>query len=341
MRENDLVRPDKTFNVTVQYDLLRAIAQGGMGCVYEALQKGSDGFQKRVAIKIIRQEYSDIPQFRNNFIGEARLVADLIHSNIVQTYHLGYINKQYYMVMEYVHGVNLEQFMLQHLALGREIPCDLAAFIISRLSRALAYAHVHKDWDDKPLGIVHRDVSPKNIMLSYGGDVKLTDFGIAKAFNLMYSKEGEVIAGRSDYLSPEQAQRLVTDLRADIFSCGVVLAEMILGYNPFLGNDAETSRRNICRMPLPHFTKLREDMTEGLQDILVKCLERDRDLRYQTAHSLMVDIEESLYSKGYGVTNEKLATYMDDLYKDGPAYEDDLTELPATLTEFRGNVDSL
>ena len=122
-----------------------------MGCVYEALQEGSDGFKKRVAIKIIRQEYSNLPQFRKNFIGEARLVADLIHSNIVQTYHLGYANKEYYMVMEYVHGVNLEQFMLQHKALGWDIPCELAAFVVSRLSRALAYAHIHRDWDNKRL----------------------------------------------------------------------------------------------------------------------------------------------------------------------------------------------
>jgi serine/threonine protein kinase len=302
-----------------------------MGCVYEALQEGSDGFKKRVAIKIIRQEYSNLPQFRKNFIGEARLVADLIHSNIVQTYHLGYANKQYYMVMEYVHGVNLEQFMLQHRALGWDIPCELAAFVVSRLSRALAYAHNHKDWNNKRLGIVHRDVSPKNIMLSYGGDVKLTDFGIAKAFNLMYSKEGEIIAGRSDYLSPEQARLEVTDPRADIFSCGVVMAEMILGHNPFLGSSPEESRDNICEMPLPNFSKLRPGLEISLQKILNETLQRDRKLRYQTANELMLEIEKVLYSKGYGPTNEKLASYMRRLYKDGQAYEDDLSQLPVSF----------
>lgn len=335
MHENDLVRPIRTFIDTNHYELLRAIAQGGMGCVYEALQKGSDGFQKRVAIKIIRQEYSNIPQFRKNFIGEARLVADLIHSNIVQTYHLGYAHKQYYMVMEYVHGFNLEQFLLQHRALGRSIPCELAAFIVSRISRALACAHVHRDLNGKPLGIVHRDVSPKNIMISYSGDVKLTDFGIAKAFNLMYSREGEVIAGRSDYLSPEQAQMLVTDLRADIFSCGVVMAELILGYNAFLGDSPEGSRENICRMPLPAFTEIRQDLTDNLHEIIKKCLQRDRDMRYQTAHALMLDIEETLYSKGYGLTNEKLAAYLADLYRDGQAYEDDLSQLPVTFDDLQ------
>ncbi len=325
------MRPVKIFSDSILYELLRPIAQGGMGCVYEALQEGSDGFKKRVAIKIIRQEYSNLPQFRKNFIGEARLVADLIHSNIVQTYHLGYANKQYYMVMEYVHGVNLEQFMLQHRALGWDIPCELAAFVVSRLSRALAYAHIHRDWDNKRLGIVHRDVSPKNIMLSYGGDVKLTDFGIAKAFNLMYSKEGEIIAGRSDYLSPEQARLEVTDPRADIFSCGVVMAEMILGFNPFLGNTPEESMNNICEMPLPNFSNLRPGLENSLQKILTETLHRDRKLRYQTANELMLEIEKVLYSKGYGPTNEKLASYMRRLYKDGQAYEDDLSQLPVSF----------
>lgn len=302
-----------------------------MGCVYEAMQEGSDGFKKRVAIKIIRQEYSNLPQFRKNFIGEARLVADLIHSNIVQTYHLGYSNQQYYMVMEYVHGINLEQFILQHRALEEEVPCDIAAFLVSRISRALAYAHIHKDWDNKPLGIVHRDVSPKNVMLSYGGDVKLTDFGIAKAFNLMYSKEGEIIAGRSDYLSPEQAKMEVTDARADIFSCGVLLAEFMLGYNPFLGDSPESSRENICSMPMPDFKAERPDLTTPLLDVLGKALQRDREDRYQRAAELMIELERVLYSKGYGPTNEKLASYLRYIYRSGQAYEDDISELPVSI----------
>ena len=325
------MRPVKTFSDGITYELLRPIAQGGMGCVYEAVQQGSDAFRKRVAIKLIRQEYSSLPQFRSNFIGEARLVADLIHANIVQTYHLGFANRQYYMVMEYVHGVNLEQFILQHRALDRQIPWELAAFVVSRLARALAYAHIHKDWDGRPLDIVHRDVSPRNIMVAYAGDVKLTDFGIAKAFNLMYSKEGEMIAGRSDYLSPEQARLEVTDARADLFSCGVVLAEMLLGHNAFHGDSAEHSRRNICGMPLPAFAQLRADAHPGLLDILGRALQRDRNQRYQKAVDLLVDLEKVLYSRGYGPTNEKLAAYLRTLYRDGQAYDDDLADMPASI----------
>ncbi len=329
--ENDGVRPVKIFADSLSYELLRPIAQGGMGSVYEALQHGCDGFRKRVAVKFIRQEYSALPLFRQNFLGEAMLVADLIHANIVQTYHLGYVHKQYYMVMEYVHGVNLEQFFLQHRALGRAVPWELAGFIVSRIARALACAHAHCDAEGKNLGIVHRDVSPRNIMLSYAGDVKLTDFGIAKAFNLMYSTEGQIIAGRSDYLSPEQARLEVTDARADLFSCGVVLAELLLGRNPFLGPTPEASRQNICGMPLPDFGRLRPDMAEGLVAILHRALERPRERRYQHAEALMTDLEHVLYSRGYGPTHEKLAAYLRELYRGGQAYEDDLAELPVSV----------
>lgn len=325
------MRPVRHFSDSVSYRLLRPVAQGGMGCVYEALQEGADAFRKRVALKIIRQEYSSQPLFQKNFIGEAKLVADLIHANIVQTYHLGQAHGQYFMVMEYVHGVNLEQFLLQHRALKAAIPWNLAAFLISRVARALAHAHQQKAPSGESLGIVHRDVSPKNIMLSHSGDVKLTDFGIAKAFNLMYCKEGEIIAGRSDYLSPEQARLEVTDARADIFSCGVLLAEMLLGHNPFLGSSPESSRANICSMSLPDFASVLPPQGMDLIPVLKRALQRDRASRYQDAESLMTDLEKLLYRDGYGPTNEKLGLYMKHLYHDGPAYKEDLRDLPASV----------
>ena len=188
-----------------------------MGLVYEAVQSGVGGFRKVVAIKLIREEYSAIEEFKNNFIGEAKLVADLIHTNIVQTYHLGKVNEQYFMTMEFVTGWNLEEFLDRHIETEQYVPADLAVFIVSRICRGLGYAHRKKDEHGRLLGIVHRDVNPKNIMIAKEGDVKLTDFGIAKALDLMYNKEGEVIAGKDEYLSPEQARCEITDHRADLF----------------------------------------------------------------------------------------------------------------------------
>ncbi len=297
----------------VPYQMVRKIADGGMGLVYEARQKGAGGFSKSVAIKIIREEYSAIAEFQKNFIGEARLVADLIHTNIVQTYHLGQANNQYFMVMEYVDGVSLEQFLEKHRAINQPIPVELAVFIISRVARGLAYAHQKCDDQGRLLGIVHRDIGPKNIMLAWEGDVKLTDFGIAKALDLMYNEEGKVIAGKDEYLSPEQASYAVTDGRADLFALGIVLTELLLLKNIFRAPDRLDSRRNILTMPIPRFGDLRVEVDEKLEALIQRLLKRDRDKRFQTSHEVLTELELYLYSDGYGPTNEKLGVYLREL----------------------------
>lgn len=297
----------------LHYELTRKIAEGGMGLVYEALQRGAGNFKKVVAVKLIREEYSALEEFQKNFIGEARLVADLIHTNIVQTYHLGQIGGQYFMVMEYVNGVNLEQVIEKHRAKQVAIPIDIGVFIVSRIARGLAYAHEKCDKDGRHLNIVHRDIGPKNIMLAYEGDVKLTDFGIAKALDLMYNEEGKVIAGKDEYLSPEQASYAVTDARADIFGLGIVLTELLLGKNIFRAVDRLESRRNILSMPIPNFGTLRPEIDVKLEAIIQKTLQRDRDKRYQSAYQMLNDLELYLYSDRYGPTNEKLGIYLKQL----------------------------
>ncbi len=298
----------------IHYEMVRKVAEGGMGVVYEAEQLGAGRFRKVVAVKLIREEYSAIEEFQRNFIGEARLVADLIHTNIVQTYHLGQVGGQYFMVMEFVRGVNLEQFIEKHRALGRPVPIDLAAFIVSRIARGLTYAHQKRDRDGRHLNIVHRDIGPKNILMAYEGDVKLTDFGIAKALDLMYNEEGKVIAGKDEYLSPEQASYAVTDARADLFPLGIVLTELLLGRNVFRSADRAQSRRNILTMPIPRFSALRPDIDPKLDTIIQKALRRDRDERYQTAFEILNDLELYLYSDRYGPTNEKLGVYLKELF---------------------------
>ncbi len=298
----------------LHYELVRKIAEGGMGVVFEALQYGAGNFRKVVAIKLIREEYSSIPEFQKNFIGEARLVADLIHTNIVQTYHLGLVGGQHYMVMEFVSGVNLEQFLDRHHQLRRPVPVDFAVFIASRVARGLTYAHQKTDRAGHPLNIVHRDVNPKNVMLAYEGDVKLTDFGIAKALNLMYNEEGKVIPGKDEYCSPEQASYAITDARADLFSLGVVLSELLLGRNVFRADDRLQSRKNILSMPIPRFGDLRKEIDAKLETILRKALERNREKRYQAAFDLLTDLELYLYSDRYGPTNEKLGVYLRELF---------------------------
>ncbi len=298
----------------LHYEMTRKIAEGGMGLVYEAVQLGAGNFRKVVAVKVIREEYSAIEEFQNNFIGEARLVADLIHTNIVQTYHLGQVGGQYFMVMEFVKGVNLEQFIERHRQLGKAIPTDLAAFIVSRVARGLTYAHTKCDRDGRHLNIVHRDIGPKNVMVAQEGDVKLTDFGIAKALDLMYNEEGKVIAGKDEYLSPEQATYAITDARADLFPLGIVLTELLLGKNIFRSHDRSQSRRNILTMPIPQFSTLRADIDPKLESIIQRSLERDREKRYQSGYEMLTALELYLYSDGYGPTNEKLGVYIKELF---------------------------
>ncbi|HRI83120.1 MAG TPA: protein kinase, partial [Opitutaceae bacterium] len=151
--------------------------------------------------------------------------------------------------------------------------------------------------------------------IAYEGDVKLTDFGIAKALDLMYNEEGKVIAGKDEYLSPEQASYAVTDARADLFPLGIVLTELLLGKNIFRSTDRAQSRRNILTMPIPRFSTLRPDIDERLEAIIQKALQRDREKRYQAAAEMMTDLELYLYSDGYGPTNEKLGTYIKELFE--------------------------
>ena len=308
----------KQIAADIRYDIVRKIADGGMGIVYEAAQRGAGLFSKSVALKIIREEYSNSLDFQKNFIGEARLVADLIHTNIVQTYHLGKTGGLYYMIMELVRGPHLEQLIERHHDLNRQIPLDIAVFIISRVARGLAYAHEKTGDDGRRLNIVHRDIGPKNILFTYEGDVKLTDFGIAKALDLMYNEEGKVIAGKDEYLSPEQATYAVTDARADLFPLGIVLTETLLGRNIFRSDDRHESRRNILHMPIPRFADLRPDIDPRLEAILQKALQRDRDKRYQSAAQMLTDLELYLYSDRYGPTNEKLGVYIRDIMNYAP-----------------------
>jgi serine/threonine-protein kinase len=300
-----------------RYEIVRKIFEGGMGIVYEAEQHGASGFVKRIAMKVIRQNYATQKQFIENFIGEAKLVADLIHTNIVQTYHLGETRGVYFIAMELIRGVNLEQFAQQLEDKKRVLPRELAVFMVSRVARGLAYAHAKNDSQGKPLGIVHRDVSFKNVMIAFEGDVKLTDFGIAKARGFLVDNEGEIVAGKADYMSPEQASFQVTDKRSDLFSAGVVLAHLLLGKNIFKGASPEESRQRMIKMPIPDFRKLDTRIDDRLNEILHRALARDLNQRYATADELLFDLEHYIYHSGYGPTNETMGRYMRELFDQG------------------------
>lgn len=293
-----------------QYHILRRIAEGGMASVYEGEQFGANGFVKKVAIKVIKNHIANQPLFLENFIGEARLVADLIHTNIVQTYQLGESNGTYFIAMELIQGLNLEQFLYILRTSEIKLPVELAIFIVSRVARGLAYAHSKKTSEGEDLSIVHRDISPKNILLAFEGDVKISDFGIAKAVGFLIDEEGDVVAGKSEYMSPEQADFKITDKRSDLFASGIMLATLILGYNPFKGETPAESRERIQNFPTPDFTKLDSRVSQELNQILHKSLAKNLEERYQSADELLKDLEHFIYKDGYGPTNETLGKFI-------------------------------
>lgn len=285
-----------------------------MGSVYEVEQLGAEGFVKRMALKTIIPKYINSQEFVDMFIGEAKLVANLVHPNIVQIYQLGRTPEGFFIAMEYVDGINLEQFLLRHYDLKRKIPLDIATFVISRVCRALEYAHAKTDAAGCPLNIVHRDVSPKNVMITTEGECKLTDFGIAKARNYMTQDEEQVLMGKVEYMSPEQADYRVTDARSDLFSLGIVYRELLTGNNPMVGEDTNTTLDRVKRADLPPVELERPETPPEIRRILEKAMQKNPMERYQSATDMVYDLEYQMYSRGYGPTIASFAKYCATLF---------------------------
>jgi serine/threonine protein kinase len=222
-----------------RYRLLSEIGRGGMGIVYRAVSKGPQGFTRSCVIKRIVPHLSSDRGFVQSLIAEARLSGLLVHPGIVQVYELGEVRGEYYLVMEYVDGISLLQATKRCQHLGRAIPPGVAAFIVSELAVALGYAHALSDENGVPLEIVHRDVSPSNVMLGRAGTVKLLDFGIARAANHLRDTQTRTgtLKGKFAYMSPEQAEGLPIDRRSDLFALGVLLWEALTLRRLFYGTD--------------------------------------------------------------------------------------------------------
>jgi serine/threonine protein kinase len=298
------------------FRIQRELARGGMGAVYEAYQLGVEGFEKRVALKVLLQNLSADEEFVAMFIQEAVLVADLVHENVVQIYQLGYADGTYYMSLEFIDGVTLGDFLKRHEELGRKIPAELAAFIVSRMCRALEYAHTKLGADGTPLGIVHRDISPGNVMLTFSGVAKLTDFGIAKARLHKLDLEGEVLLGKVRYMSPEQARFEVTDLRSDLFSVGVVFYQLLLGEQLFKGEDTIATLQEVTTSVIPPLLEVAPHVSPALASIVDRALKRPRGERYPSAGQMGFDIEKFMYGDRFGPTNLSLHRYLGALYPD-------------------------
>lgn len=308
------VAGDTVIEDGVRFTLLRQVAEGGMGTVHEAILHGPEGFEKTVAIKTIKEELTQDPEFVAMFVGEAKLVADLVHGHIVQMYQLGRVGDTWYMALEWVDGVNLYEIAKRHQERGTRIPVELSAYVASRVARALEYAHGKRDRDGHVLGVVHRDISPRNVMVSREGFVKLADFGIAKARNLMRDAEGEVLLGKARYMSPEQARMEPTDARSDLFSLGVVLHELVLAQPLFVGESTTTILEAVESRQIPRLKELDPSVPDALDAIVATALERDPARRYPDAGAMAVALEHFLYDAGLGPTIVNVQLHLAELW---------------------------
>jgi TonB family protein len=293
-----------------QYTLLEKIAAGGMAEVWKARMRGVEGFQKTVAIKKILPHLTDNAEFIGMFIDEAKLAAQLSHPNIIHIYDLGKIGRDYYIAMEYVEGRDLRSIMNAARKKGLPLPLGLAVLIASRLASALEYAHRKRDFEGHELGLVHRDVSPQNVLITFEGDIKLCDFGIAKAVTKASQTQMGALKGKLQYMSPEQAWGKAVDSRSDIFSLGAILFEMLTGERLFPG-DSEMSVLEAVREGRTRSAReVSPAVPPEVDEIVRKALATEPGARFASAGELQSRLESVLYGLKPTPGPTDLAAYL-------------------------------
>ncbi len=301
-----------------RYTILRKVTDGGTAEIFLAKQHGAQGFEKTVVLKRIFTTFYADPQFRHMLVDEAHVAMSLNHSNIVQVLDLGESEGRYFLALELVDGWSLDRILKRAKAAGVQMPPPLALYVTAEVCRALAYAHAKKRPDGKPLGIVHRDVSPHNVLISEQGEVKLTDFGIAKAMNKTEKSLGNLIKGKVAFMSPEQAAAAPLDARSDLFSVGTILYAMITRRHPF---DAPTDYETLMLVKngdyMPPETA-RPGLNPELYRVIRKAMGKQPADRYQRAEDMLVDVEQVMRVAFRAVGQTELQRWLAELgAKDG------------------------
>ncbi|XXX71900.1 serine/threonine-protein kinase [Sorangium sp. So ce134] len=293
-----------------RYRVVERLASGGMAEVFLAESAGIEGFKKQVAIKRVLPHLSEKKRFIAMFLDEARLSAHLSHSNVAQVFDIGVGDNAYFIVMEYVDGADLKAVLESMRKAGRTLPVESAVFITAKLCEGLTYAHELRAADGHPLKIVHRDMSPPNVLITKYGEVKIVDFGLAKATSQLEKSEAGIIKGKFSYLSPEAAQGLEVDHRTDIFAVGAILWEMLSGKRLFLGETDYQTVKLVQQAQIPPLSEINRAVPPELDRIIARSLTREPGDRYGSAREFGRDLTNFLYRFGRPVSAYDIAEHV-------------------------------
>jgi eukaryotic-like serine/threonine-protein kinase len=291
-----------------RYRITERIAAGGMAEVFKGVAESLQGFRKSIAIKRVLPALTKNKKFVAMFLDEARLSLHLQHANIVQVFDIGHADETYFIVMEYVDGVDLKQMLEWRRRIGKRLTIGQTIYLMMEISKGLAYAHdlVHPE-TGRPLGIVHRDVSPPNVLISRNGEVKLADFGLAKAASQLETTDPGVVKGKMSYLSPEAARGEEVDRRADIFAAGILLYEMLTAKRLFYGDSDYQTVELVRSAKIPPIAAQNSEVESEIEEICRKALAKRMEDRFQTAADLQDALAHYLFSRGLKMIQRDIA----------------------------------
>jgi len=296
--------------VESRYKIVERIDSGGMAEVFKGRARAIHGIEKTVAIKRILPHLARNRKFVAMFLDEARLAVYLNHANIVQVFDIARSNGDYFIVMEFVEGANLRTLLEVARSTGRPFPLEKAIYIAAEVCRGLAYAHERSDFSGRPLKIVHRDVSPPNVLLSYEGEVKLVDFGLAKAASQLEESDPDILKGKLGYMSPEQAWGRDVDHRADVFAAGILLWEMLANRRLFRGETDLMTLELVRRAEVPPLSAHNDRVTPDLEQVVMRALAQDPARRYPDARQFADELWRFLFANGLKVTPQELGAWV-------------------------------
>src|ERR1700691_5490022 len=293
-----------------RYRVIEKLESGGMAEVFRAESEGLQGFRKQVAIKRVLPHLSSKKKFISMFLDEARLSAQLSHSNCVHVFDIGVGDNAFFIVMEFVDGANLKAIIEHIKKSGRDFPVEAAVYIALELCKGLAYAHELTDSNGVPLHIVHRDMSPPNVLITKYGEIKIVDFGLAKANSQLERSEPGIIKGKFSYLSPEAAMGQDVDARTDIFAVGIILWELLTGQRLFLGDTDFQTVKKVQQAVVPSISQINKTVPPELEKIIMRTLARDPAVRYQTARELGVHLNKFMFKFGQPMSTFDIASLV-------------------------------